>query len=102
MPRTVLEQFELDLADAAADLEDGRAFYAVLFEERDHLPRGLVDTTLAVSPRDTAGEARAEELVAAAGVAAVHYARSVLPRRPLGPSNGSSNGGAIKGHINRR
>jgi hypothetical protein len=38
--RAALEQLELDLADAAADLEHGRARDALLLEELDHPRRG--------------------------------------------------------------
>ena len=92
--RTVLEQFEMDLADAASDLEDGRTLDAVLLEERDHLPGGLVDAARAVSPRNTPGEAGVEELVAAAGVAAVHCDEPT-PASTVRPGNGSSNGSRI-------
>jgi len=102
MRRTVLQQFDLDLADPTADLEDGRTFDAPLIEERDHLPGGLVEATLAVSPRYTAGEAGVEDLVAATGVAAVHHAKSLLPDPRFSP-NCSSNGSWIRdGHINKR
>src|SRR5204862_6192110 len=68
-----LQQLDLDLADTAADLEDARSLDAAPLEEVDHLLRGLVEAPLAVAPRDAPREARVEEPVAAAGVAAARH-----------------------------
>ena len=78
-----LEQLDLDLADAAADLEHGRALEAARLEERDHPPRRLVETALAVPLRHPARELLVEEAVAPARVAAAGHAATVHPSRPV-------------------
>jgi hypothetical protein len=68
-----LEQLDLDLADAAADLEHARSRDSALLEELDHPPGGLVETALAVALRHPAGEPGTEELVTASRVAAARH-----------------------------
>jgi hypothetical protein len=80
-----LQQFDLDLADAAADFEHRRAGDAALLEKLDHPPRRLVETTLSISPGHSAGEPLREEAVAAARVAAARHGESLasrIDRRP--------------------
>jgi hypothetical protein len=61
--RARLQQLDLDLADAPADLQDAGALDAELSQELDHLPRGRVESTLAVSAGEPAGEPLVEEAV---------------------------------------
>src|SRR5262245_8077816 len=75
--RAALEQLDLDLPDAAADLEHARTLDPALLEELDHAPGGLAEAMLPVTPRDAAGEAGAEKPVAAARVAAAGHPRSL-------------------------
>src|SRR6188472_745391 len=76
-----LEQLDLDLADAAADLEHARSRDPALLEERNHSPGGLVETALAVALGHPASEPGTEELVAASRVTAARHGSA---RRPSG------------------
>ena len=53
-----LEQLELDVADTAADLEDGGTLEPPAFEELDHAPRDLVEALRPVTLGHAPGEAR--------------------------------------------
>jgi hypothetical protein len=71
--RARLQQLDLDLADAPADLQDGRILDAEFAQELDHRPRGLVEAALAVPVGEPAGEPLVEEaVVVAGGTAACH------------------------------
>jgi hypothetical protein len=72
-----LQQLYLDLADAAADFKHGRALDPALLEELDHPPGDRMEATLAVPPRHPARQPGAEELIAAAWVAAARHRKSV-------------------------
>src|SRR4029453_13931963 len=74
-----LQELDLDLADSAADLEDGRALDPPLLEKRNHPPRRLVEPLLSIALRGSPGEAWREEPVTAARIAAARHAESVSP-----------------------
>ena len=76
-----LQQLDLNLADAAADLEHGRVLDASRLEKRDHVPGGLVEAALAVSLGQPPRESRAEEPVATARVAAACHVESLASWR---------------------
>src|SRR5204863_5499896 len=67
------QELDLDLADPPADLEHGRALDPALLEELDHPPGGLVETALPIPRRHAPREARPEEPIAAARVAAATH-----------------------------
>src|SRR4051794_6213049 len=81
-----LEQLDLDLPDPAADLEHGRAVEPVALDVADHPPRRAVEPALAVALRDAAGEARAEEPIATAWIAAAGHRRTLSHARRGGGS----------------
>jgi hypothetical protein len=71
--RARLQQLDLDLADAPADLQDAGAFDAALAQELDHRPGGGVEAALAVSVGEPAGEPLVEQTaIIARGTAACH------------------------------
>jgi hypothetical protein len=72
-----LQQLDLDLADAAADLEYGRTLDPALLEKLDDPPRRLVKTPLSVALRNAASKAGREEPVAAARIAATRHSESL-------------------------
>ena len=71
--RASLQELDLQLADAAADLEDARSLDPVLLEERHHALRCLVDPVLAIALGRTGSHPRREERVAATRVAAARH-----------------------------
>src|SRR4051794_40374067 len=79
-PGAALQQLDLDLADATADLEHGRALDPARLEERHDPPRGLVEPPLAVALRDPARELLPEEGVTAARVTAARHRRPTSSR----------------------
>ena len=71
------EQLELDVADAPADLEDGRAVDAAAGDEVDDADRSPVQTASAIPGPQVPGEPGPEHVVAPAGVAAAAHDRSI-------------------------
>jgi hypothetical protein len=59
--RAPLEQLDLDLADAPADLQDAGPLEAEPAQELDHRLGGLVEAALTVLIGEPAGEALVEE-----------------------------------------
>jgi hypothetical protein len=101
--RARLQQLDLDLADTAADLQDAGTVDADRLQKLRHLPRGLIESPLAVPVGQPAGEPLVEEaVVVAGGTAACHAGEcsgaspgqgtSTLARAqgtsPLGPDRG--------------
>ena len=72
-----LQELDLDLADATADLEDGGALDATLSQEVSHLPRGLVQPALPVFLGEAPGEPPAEEAVVIARATTTRHVASV-------------------------
>jgi hypothetical protein len=71
--RARLQQLDLDLADAAADLQDAGPLDADLLQELDHRPRGLIEAAFAVAVGEPAGEPLVEEaVIVSRGTAACH------------------------------
>jgi hypothetical protein len=71
--RARLQELDLDLADAPADLQDAGILDAKRSQELDHRPGGLVESVLAVSVGEPAGEPLVEEAaIVAGGTAACH------------------------------
>jgi hypothetical protein len=71
--RAQLQELDLDLADAAADLQDAGPLDADLLQELDRLLRGGVEAALAVAVGEPAGEPLVEEaVVVTGGTAACH------------------------------
>src|SRR5215207_1057559 len=82
-----LEQLQLDLADAASDLQHGEVLDARALDERDDTGCRLVEPALAVALGHSPGEPRAEEVVTAPSVTAAPHGleirdavRAVKPR----------------------
>ena len=61
--RAQLQELDLDLADAAADLQDAGPLQAEPVQELDHRLSGLVEAALAVPVGEPAGEPLVEEAV---------------------------------------
>jgi hypothetical protein len=61
--RARLEQLDLDLADAPADVQHAGPIDAELAQELDHRARGRVEAAPAVSVGEPAGEPLVEEAV---------------------------------------
>jgi hypothetical protein len=61
--RARLQQLDLELADAPADLQDAGPLEAELAQELDHRLGGRVEAALAVSVGEPAGEPLVEEAV---------------------------------------
>ena len=68
--RATFQELDLDLTDAAADLEHGRALDPVLLEELDHTSRRSIKSSLSVARRHATRKPRREERVATARIAA--------------------------------
>jgi hypothetical protein len=79
-----LEQLHLDVADATADLQHGRALEPALGDELDHPPGGPVQAPLAIPVRRVPGEPVVEHPVAAARVAAARHDATIPPSRSDG------------------
>ena len=75
------QQLQLDLPDAAADLEDAGAGDPALLQERQHPGGGPVETAVAVAAGLAPDEAAAEELVAAERVARARHPPTVPAQR---------------------
>src|SRR4051812_40105201 len=76
------EQLDLDLADAASDLQNRDSLEPAPLEERDHSPRRLVESALSVALRHPARELLVEQPVAPARVTAARHALTV-PSSPV-------------------
>jgi hypothetical protein len=74
---TAAQQLELDVADAATNLEDGGAFDAVAGDELDDAGRRLVQAAFAVPGGEVSREPGSEHVVASAGVAASGHVRRI-------------------------
>ena len=61
--RARLQQLDLDLADAPADLQHAGPLHAEPLQELDHRLRGLVEAALVVPVNEPAGEPLVEEAV---------------------------------------
>ena len=88
MSRAALEELDLDLSHASADLEHRRVLDPPLFEELDHALRVPVEPAFPVALRGTVREAVVEELVAAARIAATCHVAS-LATATAGSRHGS-------------
>ena len=67
---TALQQLDLDLAHAAADLEHGCTLNAMQLEKLDHPPRRSIKSSLSIARRHAASKPRREQLVTTARIAA--------------------------------
>src|SRR6266487_2816411 len=65
-----LQQLDLDLTDAAADLEHGCTLDATQLEKLDHPPRCSIKPSFSIARRYTASKPRREEPVTTAWIAA--------------------------------
>src|SRR5580765_3179557 len=67
--RTTLQELDLDLSHAAADLEHSRALDPVLFEELDHPSRRSIKSSLSVARRHATRKPLSEKRVATPRIA---------------------------------
>ncbi len=68
-----LQQLDLELADAPADLQHAGPLEADRLQELDHLPGGRVEAAPAVAVGEPAGEPPVEDaVIVAGGTAACH------------------------------
>ncbi len=74
-----LQQLEVEGADAAADLEEGRSSQAVTLEEIDDLAAAPVESFLVIVADVLAGLLFVEHVVQTVDVAAVHRVRLPIP-----------------------
>src|SRR5580765_1069635 len=83
--RAAFQKLDLNLTDAAADLEHGRALDPALLEELDHPTRRSIKSSLSIARRHPTGKPRREERVATARIAAPgHSAEAyVSPAFPI-------------------
>ena len=83
LPRSGLEQLDLDRADAAAHLEHGRVGDAALGQAIDDRARGLVEPLPAIAACVAPRQALAEDLAVPGSTTGAHDAGR--HRRPLRP-----------------
>src|SRR5712691_10174812 len=74
---TALQQLDLDLTDAAADLEHGCTLNATRLEKLDHPPRRSIKSSFSIALRHAASKPRREEPVTTARIAASGHARKL-------------------------
>src|SRR5712691_6682554 len=74
---TALQQLDLDLTDAAADLEDSCTLDSTQLEKLDHPPRRSIKSFLSIARGHAASKPRREELVATARIAASGHSTSL-------------------------
>ena len=72
-----LQRFELEIADAAPDLENRRALEPTVLEKRKHALRRLVHSALPITLGRALRLARCEKAVATTSVAASGHCRSL-------------------------
>ncbi len=65
-----LQQFDLDLTDAAPDLEHRCTLDATQLEKLDHPPRRSIKSSLSITRRHAASKPRRKERVTTARIAA--------------------------------
>src|SRR6266550_1021675 len=70
---TALQQLDLDLTDAAADLEDGCTLDPTQLEKLDHPPRRSIKSSLSIARRHAASKPRREELVTTTRITASRH-----------------------------
>jgi hypothetical protein len=80
------EQLELDVADAASDLQDRRVGDAVVDDELGHPGGGLVQAAFAVAGGEVPSEPGPEDVVASAWIAASAHVWSIRQGRAVGPA----------------
>src|SRR4029077_12687629 len=74
------QELDLDLTDAATDLEHGRAIDPVLLEELDHRSRRSIKSSLSVARRHATRKPLREERVATARIAAPGHCAQAYAR----------------------
>src|SRR4029077_16026085 len=74
------QELDLDLTDAAADLEHSGALDSVLLTDLDHPPRRSIKSSLSVARRHATRKPRREERVATARIAAPGHCAQAYAR----------------------
>jgi hypothetical protein len=75
------QHLDLELTQAATDLEDRGPLQALALEEGEHAALGAAEPLATVVPGDLAGEALAEHVLVAPWVAAARHLRAPSPSR---------------------
>src|SRR5207249_6753105 len=80
-----LQELDLNLTDAPADLEHGRVLHPTQLEKLEHPPRGCIEPFLAIALCHPASKTRREERVTAPRIAAARPGESLEHLRRYNP-----------------